>query len=293
MRAHYTIATFSLGLFLLQSCSMQQNVYFDDVYAVKTTEAEMLEELSLNQSDTLLTGQSEDYLVASHDFSVNERLRDNHLYGFGQRQYSYYHQTGRYFNAFRYYRGIDGKIVYIEQGFSSFNPFINFYGWNGITYVNQWNFLGMTRTPSSPIMGESGNYSPGSITSSGLYLRGPRGSISGIAGVTSRGSSSYKSTTVTNTPSTGRTPVNVSTKTPARNTAPVVNKKPEVKPAAPNNPSVNKPARREPTHSMRRPNSGMDRPINRGNAAPSRGTGSPQGGSVRGGNSSIRTNGRP
>jgi hypothetical protein len=292
MKTTVIIVSISFCVIIMQSCGVQKELYSDDVYSVKETDADRETAFASHDSDTTYS-VIESESIYPHDFSVSEHLRNEYLFTWGTRYFTYYTYSGSYNYAYRWYSDYAGRKTYLDQGFAALNPFMTYYGWGGYRFFDQWNYTGAVPTPTVSISAEKGNYVPGSITSNGLYLRGPRGSISGIAGVTSRGSSSYKLATTSNVPSTGRTPVNTTVNVPARNTTPVASKKPEVKPVVNNNSSVNRPVRREPNQSVRRPNSGMDRPINRGNTAPSRGTNSPQGGSVRGGSSSTRTNGRP
>lgn len=279
MKTRVLITSFSLCALVLQSCKLQNEVFVDDVYAVRSTEVDRdLESNVMNDSIGFVDDQ---VFSAGHDFSVNERLRSEHLFQWGTHYLSFYTYSGRYNYTYRWYLDYNGRKTFLDQGFSTFNPVMSFYGWNGFRGFNQWNYLGTVPNSSLNFIGEIGNYSPGSITNNGLYIRGPRGSISGIAGVTSRGSS-YKSSGVISSPVNGRTPIN-----PSQNNA-----NNEGRPVSTNG-SVNSSPRKEPSVRVHRPNTRVNGSVNRGNSSTNRTSTIPTGGATRGVNTTTRSNGRP
>jgi hypothetical protein len=284
MKSSSLFLKFFTAAFLLQSCGINQDLLVDDVYAVKKTEVELVNDLDF---DTTSLEESFSAVAYNHDFSVNKRLRNENLFNWGQSSFPYYTRLGIYNYSFRWYTDYSGRRAFIEQGFSVYNPFVSFYGWNGYLFPDQWNFTG--NYPTSINSPTKGNYTPGSITTNGLYLRGPRGSISGLGGVTSRGTS-YKSTVAVPVPNTGRTPVGNTPNTPIRVTQPASQNNGQVKPSEQPATTIT-PARREPVQTVRRPSGSPDRNLSRGST--SRGTVSPARGTARNVNVGTRTNGRP
>lgn len=279
MNLYALIVSFSVCSLVLQSCKLQNEVFVDDVYAVRSTAVDRdLEAGIMNDSIGFMEDQ---VFYPGHDFSVNEQLRSEQLFQWGTHYLSYYSYSGRYNYAYRWYLDYNGRRTYLDQGFSTYNPVMTFYGLNGFRGFDQWNYLGVVPSFGLNITGELGNYSPGSITNNGLYIRGPRGSISGIAGVTSRGAS-YKSSSVNSSQGNGRTPIN-----PSQNNA---NNEQRPSPA---NETVSTSSRKEPIARVHRPNTRVNGSVNRGNSSANRTSVRPTGGATRGGNSSNRSNGRP
>ncbi len=279
MKTHVLITSFSVCALVLQSCKLQNEVFVDDVYAVRSTAVDReLEARVMNDSIGFMDDQ---VFYPGHDFSVNEQLRSEQLFQWGTHYLSYNSYSGRYNYAYRWYLDYNGRRTYLDQGFSTYNPVMTFYGLNGFRGFDQWNYLGVVPSFGLNITGELGNYSPGSITNNGLYIRGPRGSISGIAGVTSRGAS-YKSSSVNSSQGNGRTPIN-----PSQNNA---NNEQRPSPA---NETVSTSPRKEPIARVHRPNTRVNESVNRGNSSTNRTNTRPTGGVTRGGNSSTRSNGRP
>jgi hypothetical protein len=278
MNLYALIVSFSVCSLVLQSCKLQNDLFEDDVYAMRSTSVDQeLEAVNMNDS----IGLNDQVFSPGHDFSVNEQLISEESFQWGTHYLSFYSYSGRYNYTYRWYVDYNGRITFLDQGFSTFDPVMSFYGWNGFRGFDQWNYLGVVPGFGLNFTGELGNYSPGSITNNGLYIRGPRGSISGMAGVTSRGAS-YKSSSVNSSQGNGRTPIN-----PSQNNANI-----EQRPR-PANERVSTSPRKEPIARVHRPNTRVNGSVNRGNSSANRTSVRPAGGETRGGNSSIRSNGRP
>jgi hypothetical protein len=200
MNNYRFLAVFSISTVLLSSCVTSEKWIEDDVYSLKEASLPINTDVNEDTDYNAYIFQkhnSENKVVYANNTNQQQLFFNNGFNRMNLLRFGLYINNYNRLNQFNSpFLGANGQVYYSLYGNNSFG--------NGIFFNNGFGYVGLNNNWGSATNWASNNSNyNGNNAFTNTSLNGPRGSISGMGGLTSRSKNTLKSTSISSPATVG------------------------------------------------------------------------------------------